>query len=93
MKPTDWGVYDFPNRVDVAPVGHRHILGRGNCWCGVRAERTAGRPMVIHETPNHDWQWHGADIVCERCGVGMSRKTEDQPCKGPSYIKSCRDKD
>lgn len=59
-QPT-WGVFENDKRVDVAPVGHRHVVGEGSCWCGVRIETgdeggpKYPKPLVVHSLKTHDW--------------------------------------
>lgn len=94
VKIPMWGCYEFPTRVDVAPVGQRHVLGHGNCWCGITAERTTGRPLVVHEIREHEWVCSKpgtpCEVVCQRCGKHGDVSNLYDWCPGPADVKVCR---
>lgn len=86
-KQPKWGVFDLGPRVDVAPIGHRHVLD-GPCWCGERVEEYA-RPLVVHSLRTHDWfdcGMLGGSLSCKRCGVVQNMKNADGWCKGPAKV-------
>lgn len=87
-KQPTWGVYENAERVDVAPNGHRHEIGSGSCWCGVRIEKYE-RPLMVHSLKTHDWFDCGmlkGRLSCRRCGNMQNSMNADGWCKGPVSV-------
>ena len=83
-----WEVWNDGATVDVAPKGHRHLLGDRQCWCQPRTEEYA-MPLIVHSLRVHDWFTPpvlGGRVACRRCGVCQNSGNADSFCKGPAGV-------